>query len=104
MLDTSAEVVFTSVRLGRSKVQVEGTSGGVVVEVRVHRSDLTGVRSHAASRLTGLDVTPDHRSHVALVAHKARVEVWVLVWVGRLDMDPSTREWVFLQINQYVSN
>lgn len=100
MLDVSAEVERASVGIRGSKVQVEGTGRRVVGEVRVHSSDFTGVGSHAASSLTRLDVTPDHRSHITLVVHETGIEVGSLVWVGRLDVDPATREWIFLLICQ----
>lgn len=97
VLDTRSDVVRPSVRIGRREIEVKRTSWRVVREVRVHRRDFTSVRRHATSRLTGLDITPDQRRHIPLVVQETRVEVRVLIWIGRVDMDPATRERVFLQ-------
>ena len=63
----------------------------------MHPRHFTSIGAHAASRLTGLDVSPDHWCHVALVVHEAGVEVRSLVWVWRVDKRLTTGEGIFLQ-------
>lgn len=96
MLDIGTEVVRACIGIGRGNVQVERPSRRVVCEVRVHGGDFTSVCLHAPSGLTGLDVAPDHRRHIAWVVHETSIEVGSLIWIRRGDMDPTAREWVFL--------
>lgn len=96
MLNARREVVWTSVRLGICQVEVLRAGVGVVVELRVHSGHFSCIRAHAASSLAGLDVSPDHGGHVALVVHEAGVEVGCVVWVCGCDVRRAAGEGVFL--------
>lgn len=96
MLDARRKVVWTSVRLSGGQVEVLRAGVGVVIEVRVHARHFSCVRAHAASSLAGLDVSPDHGGHVALVVHEAGVEVGCVVWVCGCDVRGTAGEGVFL--------
>jgi hypothetical protein len=62
----------------------------------MHASDLSSVRAHAPSGLTGFDISPHQRGHVTFVIHETRIKVRDFVRVGRLDVGVPTREGVFL--------
>lgn len=61
-------------------------------------SDLSSIRIHTTSRLSGLDVAPDHGCHITLVIHEASVEVWSLIRVRRDDVRTAAREGVFQEV------
>ena len=65
---------------------------------RMHPSDLPSKRVHSASRLTRLDVAPNHRRHITLIIHETRIEVWSFVGVWGGDMGGATRERVFQEM------
>lgn len=63
-----------------------------------HVLDFTGVGVHATGRLSGLNISPDHGHHVALVVHEAGIKVGRLVRVGALDVSASSREGVLQEV------
>lgn len=97
MLNASGDVVWAGICNCRLQIKVECARGGVIGEVRMHASYLASIRIHPASGLSRFDVAPNHGGHVALVIHKAGVEVCVFVWVGGFHMDESTRKRIFLK-------
>jgi len=100
VLDSSGDMVGAAVGLGILEIEVFGSGTGVKAEESTKKirtstmnrlqvfdhsrmlvGDLASVRVHATSGLTGLDVAPDHRSHIALVIHEASIKVRSLIWV-----------------------
>jgi hypothetical protein len=61
--------------VGCGKVHVIGPRRTVKGVEWMHSLHFSSVCVHSAGSLAGLDVTPDHRSHVSLVVHKAGIEV-----------------------------
>jgi hypothetical protein len=98
VLDTRSDVTGQGIRVGSREVQVLGARGAVVRVEGVHGLDFAGVGVHAAGRLAGLDVAPDHGRHVALVVHEAGVEVGGFVRVGRYDVCGAAREGVLEEV------
>lgn len=98
MLDTSREMVRASVCLRGLEVKILRSCLRIERKVRVHICHLASIRRHSSSGFSGLDVSPDHRCHVALVVHEACVKVWILIGVGRLYVSKTTREWIFLRL------
>lgn len=98
MLDTSGDVVGAGVGLCGLKVHVTGSSWRVEGVEGVHACDLSSVSGHATSSLAGLDVSPDHWSHVALVIHEAGIEVGCVVRVVRDDVGRPSRERVLQEM------
>lgn len=68
--------------------------------MRVHACHFACVGAHAPGGLARFDVSPNHGCHVALVVHKAGVEVGAFVGVGGLDVCGAAGEGVFLSINE----
>lgn len=120
VLDACGEVVGATVSLGVLKVQVFRAGGGVVAKESVARvicqqehegrgmkanddsrmliSDLSSIRIHTTSRLSGLDIAPDHGCHITLVVHEAGIEVWSFIGVGRDNVCAAAREGVFQEV------
>lgn len=98
MLDTGCDVTRERVGVGSLKIHIFGTGWAVVRVEGVHSLHLTSVGVHTAGSLTGLDVTPDHRSHVALVVHETGVEVGGLVRVWRHNVRGTTREGILEEV------
>lgn len=96
VLNTSGNVVWARIGLCRRQVEVLRSSGRVKGKVWVHIRHLASVRAHASGCLAGLDVAPDHRSHVTLVVHEACVKVRNFIRIGGRDVSRATGEWVFL--------
>lgn len=69
-----------------------------VDDITYHGLDFTGIRIHAASRLTRLDVTPDHGDHVTLIIHKSSVEIRSRVRVRARDKGGPTRERILKEV------
>ena len=61
----------------------------------MHPGDLPSIRIHPASCLTRFDVAPNHRRHITLIIHEARIEVWSFIGVWRDDMGRPARKRVF---------
>jgi hypothetical protein len=101
MLDAGGEVAGKGVGIRGRQIHVIRSSRAVIRVERVHGLDFAGVGIHTSSRLTGLDVTPDHRrcdrkvsrrsgtmlgsdvrTHISFIVHETCVEVGRLVRVG----------------------
>ena len=67
-------------------------------DLRMFISDLSSVRIHTTSCLSGLDVAPDHWCHVAFVVHEASVEVWSFIRVRRDNVRAAARERIFQEV------
>lgn len=104
MLDICSDVVRAGVCVGRGDIHVQRPSWGVKGEMGVHPCHLTSICVHAASSLARFDITPDHRGHVTVVVHEARIEVWNFVGIGRVYMDEATREGIFLSYCPRISH
>ena len=74
-------MVRASVSICRHQVHVLSPSWRVEREMWVHGGHFTSVGIHAAGCLTGLDVTPYHRCHVAFVVHEPSIKVRCIVRV-----------------------
>lgn len=96
MLNTSRDVVGSRIGIGGCNVKVKCASRGIVLEMRVHASHLTSIRTHPTCRLARLNVAPNHGSHITLVIHEPSIKVRIVVRVCRLDVGESSREWIFL--------
>lgn len=101
VLDTSRNMVRASICLGSRQIHILRPCRWVERELRMHRSDLSSVRSHAPGGLTGFDISPDQRGHVTFVIHETSIKVRNFVRVGRLDVGVSTGEGVFLMSCQH---
>lgn len=64
----------------------------------MHAGDFACIRVHSTRRLTGLDVSPDHWTHVALIVHEARIEIRGIVGIGRCDVGAAAREGVLQEM------
>ena len=77
---------FNTYRVGGGKIHVVGTSRAVEGVEWVHSLDLSCVCIHTTGGLTGLDVAPNHGSHIPLVVHETSIKVWSIVGIGRDDV------------------
>jgi hypothetical protein len=53
---------------------------------------------HATGCLARLNVSPDHRGHVALVVHESSIKVWCVVRIRRGDVSRTAREGVLQEV------
>jgi hypothetical protein len=97
-LNVGSDVVWSTIGVAGGKIHVLGTCFRAIAKVRMHGCDLASICVHTSCRLAGLDVTPHHRSHVALVVHKASVEVRGIIRVGRVDMSETTGKGILQEV------